>query len=355
MSTPGKEWIETTLPMEYELRKGNAAAGKAKMVCRDDQTKKLGPCTVGLLDFVSKASDGKTLTFQLSTHLAGGIFRVVYDDTELVYPMMITGGSLQSDVYYDGECELPCQPHGKLNPTENGSTYDRYTGKSSSRLLSYEKSSDYVKTSVLGAYFSGGGTNPLTFPQPSDVKISKTIRYLSPGEFNYSVTFEFPSPITGALFVVHAGWIPDVSSALTYAYVPRKGGDAWYDIKDAMDKFAVSKHHLMSPFGIVMSTEDGERAFGFVPIRAPKQNGVQLKCRLRAGVDEPGWSQNGWKKFNIISATVDDALDAGTYTWTTRMFFGSLQDVQDNVRRVAMIVDQNDGPDDLASGFRYKE
>lgn len=346
MSLPGPEWVLTTIPESIPIRTTDPSAGSASGACKTPN----GRCTVGLLNFSSPAPGGR-VTFQLSTHLAGAVFRLTYIDTEFIQPMMIAGGSLQSDVFYDGPCKAPeCRPEGKINPTEAGAKRDAFTGKSTSRLLSYKITDTYVTTTVLAAYYGGGspGGPYGSFPQPSDTKISKTIKYLgTPGEIEYAVTYEFSKKQTGALFEVLAGWIPNASSETFYAYTPR-GGDKWYYWADANAKFGDGNDHIIAPAGLVTTTKDGERAWGIVPVMVPKQGSTQLKCLMRAGKD----TTDNWKKIGISTHGNDKfPLDATTYTWKFRMFFGPLEDVAQKVRETVLRVAYADGPDYKASGF----
>lgn len=342
MNLPGPDWVLTIMPPEIPIRTTDPAAGRASTTCKG------GPCTVGLLNFSSPAPGGP-VRFQMSTHLSGAVFRITYIDTEFIQPMMIAGGSLQSDVFYDGVCEPPCRPEGKgkINPTEAGAQVDAFTGKSSSRLLSYKITDTYVTTTVLGAYYFGGGTAAKPMAQPSDTKISKRIEYLgTPGEFEYTVTFEFSKKQTGALFEVLAGWIPNASSETIYAYSTR-GGDKWHYWLDANKEFGDGQDHLIAPVGMVTTTRDGKRAWGVVPVRAPKHGDTQLKCLMRAGRDVT----DSWKKFSVVSHGNDAyPLEAIRYTWSFRMFFGPLNDVASKVRETVLRVAHAGGPD--ASGLQ---
>lgn len=340
MSLPGPEWVLTTMPEQIPIRTTDPSAGYGSGECKTpDRT-----CTVGVLNFTAPAPGG-TVTFQLSTHLAGAVFRITYIDTEFIQPMMITGGSLQSDVFYDGKCVddvgSECPKSWKLNPTEAGTKKDAFTGESTSKLLSYKITNTYVTTTVQAAYYFGA------MPQPSDTKISKKIRYLGrPGDIEYTVTFDLAKTQTGCLFEVLAGWIPTASSETIYAYSPIKGGDKWFYWADANAKFGDGEDHLVSPAGMVTTTKDGKRAWGVVPIGVPKHGDLQFKCLMRAGRD----TTDEWKKFSVMTHAGDTPL-RGDYTWTFRMFFGSLADVAEKTREAVLRVAHAGGPDHRTSGF----
>ncbi len=346
MSLPGPEWVLTTIPEQIPVRATDPSAGYGSGTCKNVSGNR---CTVGLLNFTSPAPGG-TVTFQLSTHLAGAVFRLTYIDTEFIQPMMIAGGSMQSDVFYDGPCRAPeCRPEGKINPTEAGAKRDAFTGKSSSKLLSYKITDTYVTTTVQAAYYGGGspGGPYGSFPQPSDTKISKKIRYLGrPGEIEYAVTYDLEKTQTGCLFEVLATWIPVASSETIYAYTPTKGGDKWHYWTDANAKFGDGQDHIYAPTGMVTTTKDGKRAWGVVPVGAPKQGNLQFKCMMRAARDVT----DNWKKFNVSTHAGDTPLK-GKYTWTFRMFFGPLEDVAAKTREAVLRVAHAGGPDYQASGF----
>lgn len=288
-------------------------------------------CTFGIYRLVGEAPGG-AVTFELSTHLAGGVYRVTYKGKEFVNPVAIVGASMQTATVYD--------EWGSSNPTEGGTgDLDSFTEKSSSRMLELRgNGTTAVYTAVQAANFNQPGkklkwgktTGNTTVL--SDTLMAKRIEHLGDGVFEYTVGITIPASGRHWYMLpeVLCCWTPREQAAVMQVL---RGG-SWHDAPDkpAQLYFADTVGPKFPRHdGFVTATRDGTAAMGVKIMDWPRGRRFE---HARYGTPE---SKPTWRKWSVTQRLGDakgndrTPLPAGQYTWKIRLFFGDLRTVQSRV------------------------
>lgn len=282
-------------------------------------------CVFGLYKIAGQASGGP-VTFTLSTHLAGAVYKVTYAGYEFVNPVAIVGASMQTSVFYDEQ--------GAYNPTEAGlGAIDSFTGRSTSRMLELRGTSKAVYTSVQAAYFNKPdaqlkwGLNPKHTTLLSDTIINKRIEFVDKGTCDYTMNMVVqPDKHSNGLWEVLCVWCPRAACAQMQV---RLDG-TWKDAEDKFNLFWVLRDRAS---GLVMANTAGTVAMGIKLMQFPKGSywdspryGTPLSNKL-------------WRKWSITQAynrRKDKAvkIPGGVYEWKMRMFFGTLAEVKTRIATI---------------------
>lgn len=281
-----------------------------------------GECRFGLYKIKGQASKG-SVVITLSSHLAGGVFKVTYNGVEFVNPVAIVGASMQTALVYDGKHQY--------NPTEAGcGNCDSFTGKSSSKLLALRGTERAVYTSVQAAYFNepGKATAGIVTANKtvlSDTVISKRIEFVAPGVCEYTVEVRNPANRHWfSLLEVLCCWCPRAACKQMQVLT----GGTW---TDAPDKPAVL-YFVDKTAGLAMSTADGETAMGVRLMSYPTGDRWETP---RYGTPH---SHRIWRKWSVtqrINAKKDQSYRiAGTpFVWKIRLYFGLMSEVKQMIAK----------------------
>lgn len=252
------------------------------------------------------------VTLVLSTHLAGAIYRFMYDGTDFVKPVPIVGASMQSAVALD----IP--PGGSAeqrNPTEAGcAELDSNKGKSSSKMLDFRASTSGVYTSTQPAYFrkpglmirgKGGGLVPVLNKEVvSDVIMNKMVSFVDDTTLEYVIEHVYPhGKYERAIISVVACWTPWESSSQFHVLMGNQ--------LSVMQQGRL----YVNARGLVVSN-GGSKAMGIVCVSAP--SGGQRSFKFS------GEKTGQWRSWNHVHAL----RNPGTLVWRHRLYFGTLESVK---------------------------
>lgn len=276
-------------------------------------------CRFGLYKIRGQASKGP-VTITLSSHLAGGVFKVTYAGVEFVNPVAIVGGSMQTALVYDGKQEY--------NPTEAGcGDLDSFTGKSSSKLLALRGTDKAVYTSTQAAFFNqpgkvNAGIVTANKTVLSDTIISKRVEFVSPGVCEYTVEVRNPANRHYfSLLEVLCCWCPRAACKKMEVLT----GGNWTTAPDQQALYFANKTS-----GLAMSTEDGGVAMG-VKLMTYPQGGRWETARYGTPISSGVWRK--WSVTQRINPRKDQSykIPSTPYVWRIRLYFGSFAEVKNKM------------------------
>jgi hypothetical protein len=287
-------------------------------------------CVFGLYKLVGAAPESD-VTFMLSDHLAGAVYRVVYKGIDFVHPVAIVGASMQTALTYSAES------YEANNPTEAGNSEDSFSGKSSSKILEIRDNDRAVFTSTQAANFRKPGalvkwgvraTNPTVL---SDTIISKRIEHVDHGVFDYVVNVTNPdNKFHFSHISAVAVWTP--RRACHGMYVLLDG--AWKVAVDAKSLYWLNHASLPQAGGLVMCDVSRQTAMGIVLLEYPTgPNWISPRYGTVA-------STAVWRNWNITQRighpdVTTYRVPRGPFGWRIRFFFGTLTDVQARIQRLS--------------------
>ena len=312
------------------------------------------PCTGHLCKFelfrlTQKTPSGKEIAFELSTHLGGAIYRVVYGGVDFVLPVSIVGASMQTAMSFDIRTQLGMN-NEQYNPTEGGVSSDSFSGRpSSTKILQLAKnaSSTAVYTRAIPAYFrppgyllkdKTTGKNTLSVLNTtilSKVVHSKRLEFVEPGVLDYTMNIVVKDGYFFSQVEILADWVPPNASAKR-AVLTSNGWKAPEDY----EIFWVKQASLPRTYGFVNSTADEQIAMGVMLMDYPKT--IPGGPRF----DSPRYNSEGstadWRKFNMVQRLGDREnftipIPGGVYGWRTRFIFGTMTEVRTKMQAYAGI------------------
>jgi hypothetical protein len=294
-------------------------------------------CTFGIYTL-----DGKKITVELSTHLGGAVYRLVYDGVDFVLPVAIVGASMQTAMSFDIRPQLG-MTNEQYNPTEAGVSTDSFSGRpSSSKILELRASDRAVYTRNNPAYFRPPGymlvdkrTGKRTLQVVnktllSNVILSKRIEFVDDTTLDYTMNLNIPKGHYFSQVEALACWVPTAASERREVLV----NDSW-KIPKNNEIFWVSSGKTRT-YGIINATADGSRAWGVVLVDWPRkvENGPAL--------DMPRYTFEGesktWRKINIVQrlgsrTNFSTLIPEGLYGWKFRFYFGTMREVREKISK----------------------
>ncbi len=283
-----------------------------------------GKCVFGLYELRRK-----DVTFTLSTHLAGGVYKLTYKGVEFVNPVAIVGASMQTALIYDD--------NWSFNPTEAGcGDCDSFSGASSSKLLAARAAPGRaVYTSVRAANFFPPGKKlkwgtAINTSIASETIISKRIEFLDDSSAEYAIGVTMPrGKHWFSLLEVLCVWTP--RKACETMQVLSDGRWILAPDDDPIRRkpvlYWVEAPRFPKTAGLVMCGRDTGVALGVKLVEYPRGGGWESP---RYGTP---LSMQAWRKWSIThrinpSKNKSFRVPGGTYVWKFRLFFGTLDRVK---------------------------
>jgi hypothetical protein len=251
-----------------------------------------------------------TIGLIASARFAGAISSLTWNGVEFI-DSSDHGRELQSAAHFDGASEC-------YNPTEAGSSSDRFT--SSSELVSIAARGNKLESRTRMAFWLAPGQSSPACPKArnaaalSDHELAKTVT-ISGNVIAHDVAFHVPRHYTSAVF-----------EALT-AYLPERFNTFW-----SYDVFSRQLRPLSDGPGeqsrpVIIATQDGQFALGVYSPSLPqptRPNGGYGRWRFKA---------ERVTKWNCVFRMRD--VRPGIHAFRCYTIVGSLEDVRSTMQMLA--------------------